>query len=98
MFWMFLIVEVFGIYLIVKVLISEFIKDKYKMIIILVIILIFCDIGYLVYYNFFYGEVLNISFFLLSIGILLYMIEFNKFNKFNILIFGIIFFIFLGLK
>lgn len=98
MSWMFLIAEALGIYLIVKALTTELIKDKYKMTITLVTILIFCDTGYLAYYNSFYGEALNISFFLLSIGILLYMIEFNKFNKLNILMFGITSFIFLGSK
>jgi len=98
MSWMFLLAEAIGIYLIVKVLTNGIIKEKYKIIITLITILIFCDTAYLAYYNSFYGEALNISFFLLSIGILLYMIEFNIFNVFNILMFGISSFIFFGSK
>lgn len=98
MSWMFLICEAVGIYLIVKVLTNEITKDKYKIVITIITILIFCDTGYLSYFNSFYGEALNISFFLLSVGILLYMIEFQKFSKFNILMFGIFSFIFFESK
>jgi len=98
MSWMFLLAEDIGIYLIVKVLINGIAKEKYKIVITLITTLIFCDTAYLAYYNSFYGEALNISFFLLSVGILLYMIEFNKFNKSNILMFGISSFIFFGAK
>lgn len=98
MSWMFLLAEAIGIYLIVKVLINEIIKEKHKIIITLITSLIFCDTAYLSYYNSFYGEAINISFFLLSVGILLYMIEVNKFNIFNILMFGISSFIFFGAK
>ncbi len=98
MSWIFLLAEAVGIYLIVKVLINGIADEKYKMIITLITIFIFCDTGYLAYYNSFYGEAVNISFFLLSIGILLNMIEFNKFNKLNILLFSISSFIFFGAK
>jgi hypothetical protein len=98
MSWMFLLAEAIGIYLIVKVLINNIVNEKYKIIITLITIVIFCDTGYLAYYNSFYGEAVNISFFLLSIGIVLNMIEFDKFNKFNILMFGISSFIFFGAK
>ncbi|ABR36349.1 MULTISPECIES: hypothetical protein [Clostridium] len=98
MSWMFLFVEAIGIYLIVKVLINQVTEEKHKLIITLVTIFIFCDTTYLAYYNSFYGEAINISFFLLSIGILLNMAEFNKFSKLNILLFGISSFIFLGSK
>lgn len=99
MSWMFLLTEAIGIYLIVKALTNSFDNCKYKIILTVVTIFIFCDTAYLAYYNSFYGEALNISFFLLSIGILLYAIEFNKLNKFYIILtFGIASFIFLGSK
>lgn len=98
MSWMFLITEAFGIYLIVKALTNSFDNYKHKLIIAATTIFIFCDTAYLAYYNSFYGEALNISFFLLSIGILLYAIEFNKINKLYILMFGIASFIFFGSK
>lgn len=99
MSWMFLLTEAIGIYLIVKALTNSLDNYKYKLIIAAVTIFIFCDNAYLAYYNSFYGEALNISFFLLSIGILLYAIEFNKLNKiYSMLAFGITSFIFLGSK
>lgn len=98
MSWMFLLAEAVGIYLIIKVLINRINEEKYKIIITLVIIFIFCDTGYLAYYNSFYGEAVNLSFFLLSIGILLNIIEFKKYNKWSISMFGISSFIFFGSK
>lgn len=94
----FLILQSIGIYLLVKTLINRLDNPKDKLIITLVVILVFCDTGYMAYYNSFYGEGVNICCFLLSIGILMYMIEFNKFTWYNIIFFAISSFLFFGAK
>ncbi|WP_252229701.1 hypothetical protein [Clostridium sp. ZBS15] len=95
---MFLIIESIGIYLLVKSLVNNINNNKYKLIITLITILIFCDTGYLAYYNSFYGESVNICCFLMSIGLLIYMIEFDKFIWYNLSAFGISSFLFFGAK
>ncbi|KFX56550.1 hypothetical protein FDC58_08690 [Clostridium botulinum] len=95
---MFLIIEAIGIYFFIKALINKVDNSKYKLIITLLTILIFCDTGYLAYYNSFYGESVNICCFLMSIGLLIYMIEFDKFTWYNLIAFGISSFLFFGSK
>ncbi|SFC19874.1 hypothetical protein [Clostridium uliginosum] len=95
---LFLLIQATGIYLLVKVLINKIDKPKYKMIIVLLITLIFCDTGYFAYYNSFFGEGVNICCFLLSIGILMYMIEFDKVNVCTLFLFGVSSFLFFGAK
>ncbi|UZP05056.1 hypothetical protein JW813_08640 [Clostridium botulinum] len=95
---MFLIIEAMGVYFLIKSLINKLDNSKYKLIITLVTILIFCDTGYLAYYNSFYGESVNICCFLMSIGLLIYMIEFDKFTWYNLIAFGISSFLFFGAK
>ncbi|GAA0076295.1 membrane protein [Clostridium sp. CTA-5] len=94
----FLIIESIAVYLLVKTLVNKLGNPKDKLIITLVVILIFCDTGYMSYYNSFYGEGVNICCFLLSIGLLMYMIEFNKFTWYNIIFFAISSFLFFGAK
>ncbi|MCS6105033.1 hypothetical protein DWV12_13655 [Clostridium botulinum] len=95
---MFLIIEAMGVYFFIKALINKLDSSKYKLTITLVTILIFCDTGYLAYYNSFYGESVNICCFLMSIGLLIYMIEFDKFTWYNLIAFGISSFLFFGAK
>ncbi|MBN1055259.1 hypothetical protein DVW05_07835 [Clostridium botulinum] len=95
---MFLIIEAIGVYFFIKALINKVDNSKYKLIITLLTILIFCDTGYLAYYNSFYGESVNICCFLMSIGLLIYMIEFDKFTWYNLISFGISSFLFFGSK
>ncbi len=95
---MFLIIEAMGVYFFIKALINKLDSSKYKLIITLVTILIFCDTGYLAYYNSFYGESVNICCFLMSIGLLIYMIEFDKFTWYNLIAFGTSSFLFFGAK
>ncbi|OSA96196.1 UNVERIFIED_ORG: hypothetical protein B2H93_02540 [Clostridium botulinum] len=95
---MFLIIEAMGVYFFIKALINKLDSSKYKLIITLVTILIFCDTGYLAYYNSFYGESVNICCFLMSIGLLIYMIEFDKFTWYNLIAFGISSFLFFCAK
>ncbi|WP_252244379.1 MULTISPECIES: hypothetical protein [unclassified Clostridium] len=95
---MFLIIEAIGFYFFIKALINKVDNSKYKLIITLLTILIFCDTGYLAYYNSFYGESVNICCFLMSIGLLIYMIEFDKFTWYNLIAFGISSFLFFGSK
>ncbi|MBN1045307.1 hypothetical protein DVW08_08025 [Clostridium botulinum] len=95
---MFLIIEAIGVYFFIKSLINKVDNSKYKLIITLLTILIFCDTGYLAYYNSFYGESVNICCFLMSIGLLIYMIEFDKFTWYNLIAFGISSFLFFGSK
>ncbi|WP_308462433.1 glycan biosynthesis hexose transferase WsfD [Clostridium weizhouense] len=94
----FLIIQSIGIYLLVKTLINKVHNIKDKLIITLIVILILCDTGYMAYYNSFYSEGVEISCFLLSIGLLMYMIEFNKFTWYNIIFFAISSFLFFGTK
>ncbi|NFS29669.1 hypothetical protein FDF12_13830 [Clostridium botulinum] len=95
---MFLIIEAIGVYFFIKALINKVDNSKYRLIITLLTILIFCDTGYLAYYNSFYGESVNICCFLMSIGLLIYMIEFDKFTWYNLVAFGISSFLFFGSK
>lgn len=93
-----LIFQSIASYLIIKVFTSYLRRPLYRLLITLLYIFIFMDVGYIAYFNSFYGEGLNIPFFLLSIGILLYMIRFQKFTVINLLAFLISSFIFFGSK
>lgn len=85
-------------YLLVKYFTSYINKYKYKLLIAMLYIFIFCDIGYIAYFNSFYEEGLIISAFLLSIGILLNISSFNKISFLNILAFALASLMFIGAK
>ncbi|MGL4571549.1 MAG: hypothetical protein ACRCVJ_10820 [Clostridium sp.] len=93
-----LIFHAIAAYLLVKVFTSEVKKPTSKLIITLLYIFIFMDTGYIAYFNSFYGEGVNIPFFLLSVGILLYMIKFDKFTWYNLIAFLVASFVFFGAK
>lgn len=93
-----LIIQAIAAYLLVKVFTSDVKRPTLKLIITLLYIFIFMDTGYIAYFNSFYGEGVNIPFFLLSTGILLYMIKFNKFKWYNLIAFLLTSFIFFGAK
>ena len=61
-------------------------------------VFIFCDTGYVAYFNSFFGEAVNLSFFLLSLGILLYMYKFKKYTILNLVMFFLISLVFIGSK
>lgn len=94
----FLVIHAIASYFIIKVLTNKLTCWKYKMIITLSFIFIFCDTGYLAYYNSFFGEAVNTCCFLIAIGILLYAIEFNKLNFLFLSLFGLFSFLFFGAK
>lgn len=85
-------------YFIMKVFCSYLKSPISKGIISFLYLFVFMDIGYIAYFNSFFGEAVNIPFFLLSVGFLLYMIRFNKITWYNILIFAILSIIFFGAK
>ncbi|AIY82745.1 putative membrane protein [Clostridium baratii str. Sullivan] len=93
-----LIIQAIAAYLLVKVFTSDVKRPTLKLIITLLYIFIFMDTGYIAYFNSFYGEGVNIPFLLLSTGILLYMIKFDKFKWYNLLAFLVASFIFFGAK
>ncbi|BFK79895.1 glycan biosynthesis hexose transferase WsfD [Clostridium baratii] len=93
-----LVFQAIAAYLLVKVFTNDVKRPTLKLIITLLYIFIFMDTGYIAYFNSFYGEGVNIPFFLLSVGILLYMIKFNKFKWYNLLAFLLTSFIFFGAK
>ncbi|MGG7096655.1 hypothetical protein [Clostridium sardiniense] len=93
-----LVFHAIAAYILVKVFTSYLRRPVFKLITTLLYIFIFMDTGYIAYFNSFYGEGVNIPFFLLSIGILLYMIRFNKFTWYNLITFFITSFIFFGAK
>lgn len=93
-----LILHSFAGYLLVKVFVSYIKENIYKYLIAILYVVIFCDTGYLAYFNSFYGEGVIIAAFLLSLGILLYMVRFNKINVINIALFSIFSFLFFGAK
>ena len=85
-------------YLLVKVFTRDIKSQKFKYIIAILYIFIFCDIGYIAYFNSFYGEGIMIACFLLSVGILLYIIKFNKLNLVNLILFSIFSLLLFGSK
>ncbi len=93
-----LIFHAIAAYILVKVFTSYLRRPIFKLAITLLYIFIFMDTGYISYFNSFYGEGVNIPFFLLSVGILLYMIRFNKFTWYSLIAFLVSSFIFFGAK
>lgn len=96
--FIFLSIHTIAGYLLVKVFTKDLKYNKHKYFIVALYIFIFCDIGYIAYFNSFYGEAVMISCFLLSVGILLYMFEFNKINIITLILFAIASFLFFGAK
>lgn len=96
--FIYMLISSFGIYFLTKALTKDINNKKYKILIILLINIIFSDTAYLSYYNSFYEEGVCISCFLFSIGILLYMCKYNKFNIWNMILFGIFTYLLMGVK
>ncbi|WP_234125009.1 glycan biosynthesis hexose transferase WsfD [Clostridium hydrogenum] len=96
--FLYMIVYAIGAYLIVKVLTHDIKSNKFKLFITALFVFIFCDTGYIAYFNSFYGEAANLSFFLLSMGILLYMYKFKKYTILNLIMFFVVSLIFVGSK
>lgn len=94
----FLILHAIAGYLLVKVFTKDIKLQKLKYLIAGLYIFIFGDIAYIAYFNSFYGEAVIITCFLLSIGILLYMIKFNKINLLNLIILSTVCLLFIGVK
>lgn len=94
----YIIIQAFAIYFITKAITKDIKNNKYKLLIVMVITFMFSDTAYIAYYNSFYSEAVSLSCFLFSIGILLYMCRFNKFNIHNLLLFGISTYLLLGSK
>jgi hypothetical protein len=88
----------FAAYFIIKSLIINIKSKRHKFLAVLLFVLIFCDTGYIAYFNSFYGEAVNLSFFLLSIGLLLYMYTFDKITSKYLVLFSVISLIFIGSK
>lgn len=91
-----LAVQGIATYLIIKGLTYDLKNPINKLIITLIYIFIFMDTGYIAYFNSFFGEGVNIPFFLLSLGIYIYMIKFDKVTWYNMILFSISTFIFFG--
>ncbi|MGL4849530.1 MAG: hypothetical protein ACRC28_11535 [Clostridium sp.] len=90
--------QLLATYFIMKVFCSYLKSPLSKAIISFLYLFVFMDVGYIAYFNSFFGEGVNIPFFLLSVGFLLYIIRFNKVKWYNILIFSIVSIIFFGAK
>ncbi|WP_297631723.1 hypothetical protein [uncultured Clostridium sp.] len=90
--------QLLATYFIMKVFCSYLRSPISKAIISFFYLFVFMDIGYIAYFNSFFGEAVNIPFFLLSVGFLLYMIRFNKITWYNILIFAGTSIVFFGAK
>ncbi len=93
-----LVFQLIATYLIIKVFCSYLRTGIGKAVITFMYLFVFMDTGYIAYLNSLFGEGVNIPFFLLSVGILLYMIRFKKFNWYMILLFSFTTFIFFGAK
>jgi hypothetical protein len=85
-------------YFILKTFLKEMKFKRYKIFAVVLFVLIFCDTGYIAYFNSFYGEAVNFSFFLLSIGLLIYMYSFDKIKVPYLLVFSVVSLIFIGSK
>ena len=96
--FLYILIYIFGAYFIVKTLTFNIHSVKYKIFITILYIFIFCDTGYIAYFNSFYGEATSLSFFLFSLGILFYMCKFKKYSILNLFIFFLSSFIFIGSK
>ena len=94
----FLILHAIAGYLLVKVFTKDIKLQKFKYLIVGLYIFIFCDIAYIAYFNSFYPQAVMITCFLLSVGILLYMMKFNKINLVNLILLSIVSLLFLGSK
>ncbi|WP_411682438.1 hypothetical protein [Clostridium thailandense] len=99
-FLAFLYVVVYAIsaYLIVTALTYNIKSNKFKLLFTALFVFVFCDTGYIAYFNSFFGEAVNLSFFLLSLGILLYMYKFKKYSILNLIMFFLVSLIFIGSK
>ncbi|QAA30876.1 DUF2334 domain-containing protein [Clostridium manihotivorum] len=94
----YIVVTDFAAYFILKSFLKEMSLKRYKFFAVILFVLIFCDTGYIAYFNSFYGEAVNFSFFLLSIGLLIYMYSFDKIKVSYLLIFSVVSLIFIGSK
>lgn len=96
--FIYMIIYAIAAYFIVKVLTKDIRSIRYKLLITAIYIIIFCDTGYVAYFNSFYGEAVCLTLFLLSIGVLLYILKYKKYNNVTISIFFILSVIFIGSK
>ncbi|MBV4419794.1 hypothetical protein KM800_10750 [Clostridium tyrobutyricum] len=96
--FLYTIVYAAAAYLIVNVMTVNLKSHKYKLLITALFVFIFCDTGYIAYFNSFFAEAVNLSFFLLSLGILLYIYKFKKYTIINLILFSITSIIFIGSK
>ncbi|MCH5138463.1 hypothetical protein JMF89_14805 [Clostridiaceae bacterium UIB06] len=96
--FIYIIIYAFSAYLIVKVLTEDIESNKYKLLITVLFLFIFCDTGYVAYFNSFFGEAVSLNFFLLSLGILLYMYKFKRYSILNLFMFFLSSLIFFGSK
>jgi hypothetical protein len=96
-----------GIYTIIAALAAFFVvwsltinlvNKVQKYIITVLFVIIFCDVGYLAYFNSFYGEAMNITFFLLSVGVLMFSYSIKKVNTFYLGLFVVTSYVFIGSK
>lgn len=96
--FLYVIIYAFSAYFLVKVLTEDINLNKFKLLITILFIFIFCDTGYIAYFNSFFGEAVDLSFFLFSLGILLYMYKFEKYTILNLILFFTSSLIFIGSK
>ncbi|AYD40436.1 hypothetical protein D4Z93_07825 [Clostridium fermenticellae] len=96
--FLYILIYAFSFYLIVKVLTHDIKSDKLKLLFTVLFVFVFCDTGYIAYFNSFFGEAMNLTFFFLSIGILLYMCKFKEYSIFNLIMFFAASLIFVGSK
>ncbi len=96
--FIYMIIYAFSAYFIVRVLTYDIESKKHKLLITVLFIFIFCDTGYIAYFNSFFAEAVNLSFFLFSLGMLLYMYKFKKYNILNLIVFFLSSLIFIGSK
>lgn len=94
----FLFIHSLAGYLLTKVFTYDIKNNLNKYIIVAVYVFVFCDTAYLAYFNSFHVEAVILTSFLLMIGILLYIVKFNKINIKNIIILSIVALMFFGSK
>ena len=78
-------------------IISAFSNNKYQIISFILILFFFCDTGYILYFNSFYGEALQYACIFLIFGVLLQFIN-NKFSYFKLSVLFIAIYYFAGAK
>ncbi len=78
-------------------IISAFDNNKYRIISFILILFFFCDAGYILYFNSFYGEALQYVCVMLILGIILQLIN-NKFSYFKLILLFITIYYFGGSK